>query len=193
MLPGVGKTRELTWGFLVGDGGWVEATWGLGSEPGWDFVMRTTESWVVYVRMEPMLSEDRLRIAALHVPRPTAKLLREIKLSTIEEILNLPDRKQTILEHLHKPAPKIEDAIQEAREEMFGLRIPLKRPQGRGLSDEFYADVARSYRGAISLGIPARQALAQDTGVSESTVARWVHQARRLGHLGPGKPGKATP
>jgi hypothetical protein len=73
-----------------------------------------------------------------------------------------------------------------------GLRFKLSRPAKRRLPDEFYADVAIAYMAAVEAGLNPRKALAADSGTPADTVARWIGQARKRGHLPPGEPGKAT-
>lgn len=71
-------------------------------------------------------------------------------------------------------------------------RYRLKRPAGRRLGDRFYANVARAYRDAVARMLNPRQTIAADTGVADATVAAWVMEARRRGHLPPAEPGKVS-
>lgn len=67
-----------------------------------------------------------------------------------------------------------------------GVRPKLTRP-GRDGTDEFYALVARAYREASAeTGRPA-PVLAEEAGVPVATVRRWIAEARRRGHLPPGR------
>ncbi|GAA3078263.1 hypothetical protein [Streptosporangium carneum] len=67
-------------------------------------------------------------------------------------------------------------------------RTPLGRPDG---SDAFYQEVARAYASAAAESSRPAVVLAQEAGVLVSAVHRWVREARRRGHLPPGKKGKA--
>lgn len=71
-------------------------------------------------------------------------------------------------------------------------RYQLERPAGRRLDAAFYERVARAYREAAAAGLNPRQTLARDSGAAVDTVARWVAEARRRGHLPPGQPGRVT-
>jgi hypothetical protein len=73
-------------------------------------------------------------------------------------------------------------------------RGPLKltRPAKRRLPDEFYYDVSIAYTDAVEAGLNPRKTLAADSGAPADTVARWVGEARKRGHLPPGEPGKVT-
>lgn len=73
-----------------------------------------------------------------------------------------------------------------------GGRFLLERPEGKFLDDGFYVRVARAYRDATARALNPRQTLARDTGSAPDTVARWVGEARRRGHLPPTKPGRVT-
>jgi hypothetical protein len=71
-------------------------------------------------------------------------------------------------------------------------RFRLSRPAKRRLDDDFYADVAIAYMAAVEAGLNPRKTLAADSGTPADTVARWIGQARKRGHLPPGEPGKVT-
>jgi hypothetical protein len=63
------------------------------------------------------------------------------------------------------------------------LRFVLERPAGHRLSDAFYLDVARAYRGALERGLNPRTVIANDTDVSLDVAGRWIYQARKRGFL----------
>ena len=64
-------------------------------------------------------------------------------------------------------------------------RIAFRRPAGRRLTDTFYRDVADAYRRARAAGLDPRKTMAEDAGCSRATVARWIAESRRRGHLPP--------
>lgn len=66
-----------------------------------------------------------------------------------------------------------------------------KVPDTRPYPDEFYAEIANAYTYlASSSRRPAAQ-IAEVFGVPTKTVHRWVTEARKRGHLAPGRKGKA--
>jgi hypothetical protein len=76
-----------------------------------------------------------------------------------------------------------------------GLRVPdelrTADDAGRGYPDMFYGAVAAAYR-LLAAASPRPVAdLAGANEVPVTTAQRWVKEARRRGHLAPGRPGKA--
>jgi len=71
-------------------------------------------------------------------------------------------------------------------------RYRLRRPPGRKLGDAFYANVARAYHDAVTRGTQPRKTIVADTGAADATVAAWIVEARKRGHLPPAKPGKVS-
>jgi hypothetical protein len=71
-------------------------------------------------------------------------------------------------------------------------RYKLTRPPGKRLPDSFFADVAHAYQSAIAFGKNPRQAIVEDTGAADATVAGWIVAARRLGHLPETSAGRVT-
>jgi hypothetical protein len=67
--------------------------------------------------------------------------------------------------------------------------LTLSRPERRALSDEWYAEVAATYRAAAARGLKPRTAIAQAAGVSTDLAGRWVYEARKRGLLAPTTPG----
>jgi hypothetical protein len=68
----------------------------------------------------------------------------------------------------------------------------IKRPTGKNLSDEFYAQVAETYRAALENGLGPRRTIAESAGVSNEVAGRWVRQARTRGYLPEAEPGKVS-
>ena len=58
--------------------------------------------------------------------------------------------------------------------------------------DDFYRQVALAYRRAVAGGRNPGKSLADDSGVPHGTVARWIAESRRRGHLPPAEKGKVT-
>lgn len=68
-------------------------------------------------------------------------------------------------------------------------RPALPRPDGTDV-EAFYGAVAAAYRSAShESGAPAT-VLAEENGVPVETVRRWIKEARRRGHLPPGRKGR---
>lgn len=67
-------------------------------------------------------------------------------------------------------------------------REPLTAPTR--LDDDFLRRVADAYRDVAADGRWPAVVLADEAGVSRSTVRRWVLEARKRGHLPPGSQGK---
>ncbi len=70
-------------------------------------------------------------------------------------------------------------------------RPPLTRPDPSGDLDQFYRRVADAYREFAKLSRAPAAAMANEAGVPVTTVHRWVREARRRGHLPPGRKGRA--
>jgi hypothetical protein len=67
-----------------------------------------------------------------------------------------------------------------------------RRPGRAGHPDDHYAKVAQRYLALRARGVTnPTKAIADEWNYSRSTVAGWVHEARRRGHLGAARPGRA--
>jgi hypothetical protein len=81
-------------------------------------------------------------------------------------------------------------ALDRARIKPPRPRATLTRPDGKD-PDAFYAQVARAYQDyAPRTRAPAAE-IAKEADVPIGTVHGWVREARRRGHLPPGRKGKA--
>lgn len=67
------------------------------------------------------------------------------------------------------------------------LKIPTTRPY----PDEFYSEVADAYTATAAQSRRPAADIAAAAGVPVKTVHSWIAEARRRGHLPPGRPGKA--
>ncbi len=88
--------------------------------------------------------------------------------------------KDSDVERPSRPRPR-RRAAARAREP---LTAPIR------LDDDFLRRVADAYRDVAADGRWPAVVLADEAGVSRSTVRRWVLEARKRGHLPPGKQGK---
>jgi len=68
--------------------------------------------------------------------------------------------------------------------------ITLERPQGRRLTDEWYAEVATAYRLAADRGLKPRKTIAEAAGASADVAGRWIYEARKRGLLPATQPGR---
>lgn len=67
----------------------------------------------------------------------------------------------------------------------------LQRPPSQG-SDEFYRQVADVYRYYAEYSYKPATEIAAEADVPVATARRWINEARKRGHLGPGQRGRAT-
>lgn len=68
-------------------------------------------------------------------------------------------------------------------------RPPLTRPDGKD-PDRFYKQVGQAYREYAQETRAAAARIADEAGVPVTTAHRWVREARRRGHLSPGRKGR---
>lgn len=101
-------------------------------------------------------------------------------LSLREAPLSAPQERDGFIERFRSLIP---GAIQAAPE-----RPTLTRPGGQP-PNVFYARVAEAYRAATCETSRVAPLLAKDAGVPVATVRGWIAEARRRGHLPPGKRG----
>jgi hypothetical protein len=129
----------------------------------------------------------RLVIAELTVKgdRVTGRLLSQLPLGRIEEILNSPQA-AALLRAESQGRVTAGDLVAPSEEP--GLRNPtLVVPAGRSYPDQFYVDVAASYGWhALQTRKPA-VAIAEEVGVPTTTVHRWLKEARARGLLAPSR------
>lgn len=92
------------------------------------------------------------------------------------------------------PIGRLEAGANEAREQVarsfLGKVAPLRRPDGSD-PDTFYKLVGDHYRWHAAVTAKPAARIAADAGVPVTTVHRWIREARRRGHLPPGRKGKA--
>jgi hypothetical protein len=160
-------------------GGWVYADWGNG------------EAWV---RFGKDRRERLTRITEIHVLDPSYQKLARVPLGRIHAAVTM--RGASLVQLMlalgfDRPLP---DFTKPPKKGMrLERRYQLERPPGKRLDDSFYRDVAHAYQSAVAFGLHPRQAIVGDTGAADATVAAWVGEARRRGHLPPAQPGKISP
>lgn len=141
--------------------------------------------------------DGRLGLAELRiVGEPTSELLRSIPIGRIEAAANA---QLTFVDDSLAPAP-LRRHRRSARPRFdandTGWDQPVAGPAGRrkrsaGRPDRFYADVAATYRELAQTSRRPAVELAARHDVPVTTAHRWIKEARRRGHLAPGRPGKA--
>ena len=194
---------ETVWEVKVGPGGWATVS---------QHVIASAVSSVerVLVRVEPD-DAGRYRVQELHLFSAgmpvTAERLRAIRVSAIEQVLNLPEERAAIQrEYTRGGTPNLEtfaERFTAPREQMrtgalapkgpvSGTSASALRAPGRSYPDDFYERVAAEYRNAFRRGARPVAAIAVAAQVPRSTAARWVKEARRRELLGAAAaPGKA--
>ena len=160
-------------------GGWLYADWGDGS---------------AWVRFALDKNEKLRRIDALHFANPTPAKLRRVPLARIHAAATM--RGAGLVQLMlavglnEQPPPEMFDEPPRPSLDLTRRHV-LKRPSGRALDDAFYDEVAHAYQSALALGLAPRKVMAEDTGVKDATVARWIWEARKHRKLPKTRPGKA--
>ena len=119
-----------------------------------------------YIRFQINHDHKTFKIVDLWMTNPTIEAIRSLPLTRIETALNAG---------------------------AIGASTPrtiLRRPKKRYLDDNFYISVAITYRDALARGLNPRPTMSADTGAADATVAGWIGESRRRGHLPPTTPGK---
>jgi hypothetical protein len=155
--------------------GWVHAEWAR--KDGSSGQAR------VYLRLA---AAERCAIYSIEVPMPTTALLRDIPLARIEAAANAdPLAREWAARALGGEVPELAKAA-------AARRVKLRAPKKRLLDDAHYQLVADAYRGAVANGLSPAKTLADESGVPQGTVNRWIGESRRRGYLPPGEPGRVT-
>ncbi len=129
----------------------------------------------------------------VHGPEVTPALLRAIPLARIQAATI--GRPLSVWENwadtLHGGTERIAElpaALAAALTER-AARERLSRPVGT-FPEDFYPRVAAAYAEYAPRTKAPAKAIATEAGVPVTTAHRWVREARRLGHLPPGRKGK---
>jgi hypothetical protein len=175
--------RQLV--FFPGPAGWTSVIWRF----------QQPDEIEAHVRFE--LRDGRFDAVELRLGEPWLDRLREIPLRRIENAVRASARVQQLLrDRYDEPASGFPGEtvfrMGPTRAELARDRFKLTRPAKRRLPDEFYYDVSIAYTDAVEAGLNPRKTLAADSGAPADTVARWIGEARKRGHLPPGEPGKVT-
>jgi hypothetical protein len=175
----------------VGDGGWVLA------------VTDDVEALVQF-REAP---DGRLVPGAVLIHAPTAEGrrpvsgadLREFPLYAVEAIAN-GELRERITNRLYLTMNLVFEGSGTGPTRQAGgseaetpgtADLSLEVPDTRPYPDGFYASVARRYIDALMFGGTPAKLIAEANDIPLNTVHRWVGEARKRGHLPPGRKGKA--
>ena len=154
-------------------GGWLHADWGDG------------RAWVRFGKDK----RDRLtRITELHISdAPSPEKLRRVPLRRIHSAATM--RGAGLVQLLlalginEEPPPGMLSTSPAPDAGIRYQRYRLKWKPRTRIDDAFLADVAHAYQSAVAFGLNPRKAIVDDTGAADATVAGWVLEARRRGHL----------
>jgi len=131
----------------------------------------------------------RLRVDALFVASPTldSGMLRSISIPAFEAWANTPVGREAMGRVFSRTGA---ERAADLRPGSVGRkRARLKVPPG-AKPDSFYAKVAEVYRELAGWSNRPAVELAEANGVPITTAHRWVKEARRRGHLPPGRKGR---
>ena len=171
----------------TGPAGWLKAFWRREDEP----------ENVVFVQFRvPSSKRQGWAIVGLRTSknsRPkwlSADLLSDIPLSRIESAIIASSVFRSGLEdRINDEQPADLDAAFKGMYREVP-RTTLERP-GK-LDDAFLRQVALAYRQAVAAGRPPLKTMADDSGIPQGTIARWVARAREGHFLPDATPGKVS-
>jgi hypothetical protein len=165
--------------------------------------------WYEWRQDPPLPAPVFVRVGAAHGGRlvltglrldasPTAELLRSVPVGRIEAAANA---QLTVVDEVVVPVrldrgPAAQPSVDgntgwETTDPATARERAVDGGRRRGRPDEFYRDVARTYRESAQTSPRPVWDLADAHGVPLTTAHRWVKEARRRGFLPPGQPGKA--
>ena len=158
-------------------GGWVHADWDTG------------HCWVRFTAD----AEGTLVLSEVHSTDPDH--LRGIPIGRIRAACSMRGAGDIVVAIVTRINDPIDTATLSTRPGAGPIagaeRFILTRPPGKALGDDFYRDVADAYQSCVVLGLPPNKTIAADLRVATTTVAAWVAESRRRGHIDPGVPGRA--
>jgi hypothetical protein len=174
------RPTELT--LLVGPGGWLQADVT-------DATQRLGQAFIRFTRD----NGHRWQPIARFELSPTDASARAVSLRRVTLAANANDAVSNAL------ASRLNEHVEPLGTAGFLLsfsdyakseRVSLKRPPGRRLDNDWYANVAAVYRDAVARGENPRSAIMDAAGVSSDLAGRWVYQARQRGLLAKTNPGQ---
>jgi hypothetical protein len=157
-------------------GGWVHADWDSG------------HCWVRFTAD----TEGTLVLSEVHSTDPDH--LRGIPIGRIRAACSMRGAGDIVVAIATRLNDPIDAATLSTRPEggaTIAERFILTRPPGKALAGDFYQDVAHAYESCVVLGLPPNKTIAADLRVATTTVAAWVAESRRRGHIDPGVQGRA--
>lgn len=173
----------------TGPGGWLKAYWRREAGP----------DNCAFVRFQaPKTKRHRWLPVAVQVARDSnfpwlsAEFLADVPLSRIDRAVNLSDvMKDGLRDAIDDETPaKLDAAFRRMYRD--APRHKLERPARGQRTDDFYRQVRLAYRQAIAAGRPPLKTMAEDSGIPQGTIARWVAEARDKGFLPETTAGKVS-
>jgi hypothetical protein len=139
--------------------------------------------------------KGRFRLASLSVlPAPghliDTNLWKSVPVAKIETVLNDPRFRDDQLERSKDPnytivfEGSLDDWFRNFKQRKASLRLG-SLPEGPRYPDSFYRKVAAAYTRLAHEGRGPAQVLADVNDVPETTIVRWIREARRRGFLAP--------
>lgn len=176
----------------TGPAGWVRASWHRKGEP----------ENVAFVRLAPPEHEKQawgaVALSVSKKSRPrwlSPDLVADVPLHRIAMAVQASKVFQSgLLDLINEPNPSdLDDAFWQTYEKAPRMKID-RRPTRSEMTDDFYRHVALVYRWALEAGLPPLKTMAEDSGIPQSTIARWVAEARKpeRGFLPPATPGRVS-
>jgi hypothetical protein len=116
---------------------------------------------------------------------------RSVPIAEATTLANLPEYRSVILEHLNDAGAElgigegIGDTQPVLTVKRTGHAYKLPKPTGTRFPDSFYKRVADAFETAVTAGRPPGRTIAEANKVPETTVARWIREARRRELLAP--------
>ena len=181
------KPTARTLDFIPGTGGWARVAWRQG-QPG---------EVVAYVRFSVEQPALTLTVAELRFTEPWVRRHRELPLSRVENAANADANTRA---HIHmdskEDAPPDLDEYFAAKAKTSGRRVQprhrLERPRTPAARRRLLRSRRPRLRGSGGRRVEPAQDARHRFRHAADTVARWIAEARRRGHLSPGELGKAS-
>jgi hypothetical protein len=205
--PVPAKTLERYWSAAYRPGGWVR----LRAKDELPTGFRGT----VYLQLLPDKTyQGRLTVHQAFMAGDisiSARTWRQVPIAEIERVARQPEQAEVLRRPADRPLAPAEELGRyfDETEPQFGAATthirdtpplapfdvpmipgPVQAPPKGRITDEFLVHVASAYAQAVGEGSPAK-VIAEQAKVPIRTVHGWISQARKRGHLPPGRPGRA--
>jgi hypothetical protein len=205
--PVPAKSLESYWSVAYRPGGWVR----LRAKDELSTGFRGT----VYLQLLPDKTyQGRLTVHQAFMVGDmsiSARTWRQVPIAEIERVARQPEQAEVLRRPTDRPLAPAEELGRyfDETEPQFGAATthirdtpplapfdvpmipePVQAPPKGRITDEFLVHVASAYAQAVGEGSPAK-VIAEQAKVPIRTVHGWITEARKRGHLPPGRPGRA--